>query len=90
MRLYIHCLSRLDFYYAITNKVQARDVEENLKMLKLKGVNKKTLTFFKLILLSFYACYNNDLHLILTTTKIAIQNDKILFDLWTIMCLSYQ
>ena len=42
--------------------------------INLKGDNKKTSTFFRRILLSFYGCYNNDLHLILTTTKISIQN----------------
>ena len=40
----------------------------------LKGVKKKTSTFFKRILLCFYACYNNGWHLILTTTKFAILN----------------
>jgi hypothetical protein len=42
-------------------------------LIVIKGDNKKTSTFFKCILLRFNTCYNNDMHLILTTTKIAIQ-----------------
>ena len=40
----------------------------------IKGDNKKTSTFLKRILLSFYLCYTNGLHLILITTKFVIQN----------------
>ena len=36
MRLYIHCLSRLGFYYAITNKVQAWDVEDYKHIVQLQ------------------------------------------------------
>ena len=58
----------------------------------IKGIKKKKpATFFKRILLRFYSCYNNGLHLILTTKKFAIQNGinqpcRInTFDLWIIM-----
>ena len=53
------------------NRVKYLGVVEGIEKMKLL---KKTSIFLKRILLSFYACFTNDMHLILKLIKFAIQS----------------